>query len=81
MLVLTRRLGESIVIDEKVRISVLEVRGDRIRLGIEAPRHVLVDREEVHERRKQFSESSEPPVCVRRRRHSQEDGAVATWYG
>jgi carbon storage regulator len=51
MLVLTRRLGETIVIDNAVRVTVLEVKGDRVRLGIAAPPDVVVDRQEVHERR------------------------------
>lgn len=48
MLVLTRRAGESIVIGNEVTVTVLEVRGDQIRLGIDAPRHVEIHREEVY---------------------------------
>ena len=48
MLVLTRRTGESIVIGDDVRVVVLEVRGDTVRLGIEAPRSVQVHRAEVY---------------------------------
>ena len=48
MLVLTRRADESIVIGEDVVVTVLEVRGDHVRLGITAPRHVAVHREEVY---------------------------------
>lgn len=48
MLVLTRRAGESIMIDDDVRVVVLEVRGDTVRLGIEAPRSVQVHRAEVY---------------------------------
>jgi carbon storage regulator len=51
MLVLSRRLGEEIVIDGHIRIVVVEVRGIRVRLGICAPPLVSVDRKEVHERR------------------------------
>ena len=47
MLVLTRRKNESIVIDEQIRITIVEVRGDKVRVGIEAPREVPVHREEV----------------------------------
>lgn len=49
MLVLSRRAGEAIVIGEEVRVVVLEVRGEVVRLGIEAPRSVAVHREEVFE--------------------------------
>jgi carbon storage regulator len=51
MLVLTRRVGEVIVIDNDIRVTVVAVRGERVRLGITAPDLVQVDREEVHERR------------------------------
>lgn len=48
MLVLTRRPGESVMIGDDVVVTVLEVRGDVIRIGIRAPRHVQVHREEVY---------------------------------
>ena len=47
MLVLTRRANQSIVIGADVTVTVLEIRGDQIRLGITAPRDVTVHREEV----------------------------------
>lgn len=47
MLVLTRRPNQSIVIGEDVVITVLEVRGDQVRLGIKAPREIAVHRDEV----------------------------------
>ncbi len=47
MLVLTRKSGESIVIGEDIVVTVLEVRGEQVRLGIRAPREVPVHREEV----------------------------------
>lgn len=49
MLVLTRRAGESIVIGDDVTVTVLEMRGDQIRIGIDAPRHIKVNRQEVVE--------------------------------
>ncbi len=51
MLVLSRRISEEIVIDKQIRVIVLEVQGDRVRLGICAPASVRVDRQEVHKRR------------------------------
>jgi carbon storage regulator len=48
MLVLTRRSGESVMIGDEVVITVLEVRGDVIRLGIRAPRDIQVHREEIY---------------------------------
>lgn len=47
MLVLTRRLDESINIGDDVVVTVIEVRGDQVRLGISAPRGVVVDRMEI----------------------------------
>lgn len=51
MLVLTRRLGEQIVIDGHIRIVVLETKGGKVRIGVEAPADVRVDRLEIHELR------------------------------
>ena len=51
MLILTRKAGEAIRIGEEVTITILEVKGTQIRLGIAAPRDVTVDREEVAKRK------------------------------
>ena len=50
MLILTRRLGESVMIDDEVKITVLGVKGNQVRLGIDAPKHVSVHREEIYMR-------------------------------
>jgi carbon storage regulator len=50
MLVLTRKAGERIVIGENIVVTIVESRGDRVRIGIEAPQHVPVHREEVARR-------------------------------
>ena len=47
MLVLTRKPGERIIIDDRITVTVLEVQGNRIRLGIEAPKEIPVMREEL----------------------------------
>ena len=49
MLVLARKVGQSIVINDNIQILVIEVRGDQVRLGIEAPRSIPVHREELLE--------------------------------
>jgi len=54
MLVLTRSPGERLIIgDGEISISVLEVRGGQVRLGIDAPRHIAVHREEIYQRIKE----------------------------
>lgn len=57
MLVLSRKKNESIVIDEKIVITVVEIRGDKVRLGIEAPREVPIHRSEVYEALQKLSET------------------------
>ena len=49
MLVLTRRINESIVINDDISVLVVEIRGDRVRLGIEAPKDVAVHRKEIYD--------------------------------
>ncbi|HPE36889.1 MAG TPA: carbon storage regulator CsrA [Spirochaetales bacterium] len=49
MLILTRRLNEKVVIGDGIVVSVVEIRGDQVKLGIEAPRSVKVFRQEVFE--------------------------------
>lgn len=55
MLVLTRRIGEEIVIGEDIRVMVVAMNGEKVRIGIAAPRDVTVDRKEVHDRRAEFA--------------------------
>lgn len=50
MLVLTRRTGEAITIGDDVEVRILEVNGEKVRVGIEAPTEIAVHREEVRER-------------------------------
>ena len=58
MLVLTRRIGESIKINDDVKVTVLEVKGKNIRLGIEAPKTTKVYREEVFLKIKQENKTA-----------------------
>lgn len=50
MLILTRRVGETVVIGDDVTVTVLGVKGNQVRLGVNAPREVAVHREEIFER-------------------------------
>ena len=64
MLILTRRVGETVMIGDDVTITVLGVKGNQVRVGINAPKHVAVHREEIYERIKreqQTDEVSEKP--------------------
>ncbi len=51
MLILTRRVNESLIIDGKIEVTILQTRGNQVRIGIEAPRDVLVHRKEVVEQK------------------------------
>lgn len=50
MLILTRRVGETVMVGDEVTVTVLGVKGNQVRLGINAPKHVAVHREEIYER-------------------------------
>ncbi len=50
MLILTRRIGETLRVGDDVKVTVLEVQGNQVRLGIEAPRSIEVHREEIYQR-------------------------------
>jgi carbon storage regulator len=50
MLILTRRLGESVMVGDDVSITILAVKGNQVRVGINAPKHLSVHREEIYRR-------------------------------
>lgn len=50
MLVLTRKLGETLVIGDDVKLQILGINGNQVRIGIDAPREVSVHREEIYQR-------------------------------
>ncbi len=58
MLILTRRPQETIRVGDEVTITVLGVEGSKVRIGINAPRHIAVDRQEVFERKQRESQSN-----------------------
>lgn len=53
MLILTRKVGESVLIGDDISITVLSVRGNQVKLGVEAPKEVSVHLEEIYQRIKQ----------------------------
>jgi carbon storage regulator len=52
MLILSRRADESINIGDDIKVTVLEIRGSQVRIGISAPKHIQVDREDITERKR-----------------------------
>jgi carbon storage regulator len=61
MLVLTRKTNESIVIGDDIVVTVVEIRGDKVRLGFAAPKEVTVHRREVYDKIKQSGEAEAAP--------------------
>jgi carbon storage regulator len=62
MLVLSRKKEESIIIGDNIQVTVVEIRGDKVRLGIVAPRDVPVHREEIYEQVKREQEAQRKAV-------------------
>jgi len=59
MLILTRRVGETLMIGDEVSVTVLGIKGNQVRIGVNAPRQVAVHREEIYERIKLEKENSQ----------------------
>ena len=60
MLILTRRVGETVMIGNEVTVTVLGVKGNQVRIGINAPKNVAVHREEIFERIKREQQGGSP---------------------
>jgi len=74
MLILTRRVGETVMIGDEVTVTVLGVKGNQVRLGVNAPKHVAVHREEIYERIQREKEgggaTAEEPATAEPSKHS-----------
>lgn len=60
MLILTRRVGETLMVGDDVSITVLGVKGNQVRIGVNAPREIAVHREEIYNRIQQEKEGGQP---------------------
>jgi carbon storage regulator len=72
MLILTRRVGETVMIGSEVTVTVLGVKGNQVRIGINAPKSVAVHREEIYERIKREQQSETEDAA------GETDGAALT---
>lgn len=62
MLILTRRVGETLMIGDEVTVTVLGVKGNQVRIGVNAPKEVAVHREEIYDRIKREQDASHVPA-------------------
>jgi carbon storage regulator len=64
MLILTRRAGEALRIGDDIEVTVMAVSGSQVRIGINAPRNIAVDREEIAERKRRERAGLAPPTGI-----------------
>ncbi len=62
MLILTRRVGESLMIGDEVNVTVLGIKGNQVRIGVNAPKEVAVHREEIYQRIQEENDSGNKVV-------------------
>ena len=57
MLILSRKVGDEIIIDGRIRVTITAIKGDRVKVGVSAPPEVQVDRAEIHQKRQQWADA------------------------
>ena len=64
MLILTRRLGESIIIEDNIKVTVVDINNQQIKLGVDAPKHITINREEVAKKVKEENQLSSNSMII-----------------
>jgi len=64
MIILTRKLGESIIIEDNIKVTVVDINNQQIKLGIDAPKHITINREEVAKKVKEENQLSSNSMII-----------------
>jgi carbon storage regulator len=64
MLILTRKLGESIIIEDNIKVTVVDINNQQIKLGIDAPKHITINREEIAKKVKEENQLSSNSMII-----------------